>query len=322
MSVCTIVVTYNRYKLLTECLDALLAQSFSTDVLVIDNASNDGTSKRIEEDGYLVHPKISYRRLKENLGGTGGFYEGMKQAYENSYDYVWLMDDDAEPAYNALEILMDAIKKYPNYAAYAPTTYIGTKEEHTLSTFGHRGMFDYINTLPAFQQKPDCEIYQKKYAQIDMASFVGILVPKSSIDLIGLPRQEFFIHHDDTEYSLRLATLGKILLCNEGAIYHKEKRQEEKIARKFLWLHANRIRFEMLWLKYYGLRNSIYIALKYARTKKVYWDVACVYFELIKNILLYDDHKIKRIKFATHSVFDGIRGKFDNSKAKKILGVK
>jgi len=316
------VVTYNRYTLLKECLDALLNQSFPTDILLIDNASNDGTDSKLLEDGYLTYSQINYVRLEQNLGGAGGFYEGMKRAYEKGYDFIWLMDDDAEPALDALEILINAIECYPEYAAYAPATYIGTKEQHSLSSYGHRGMFDYKNTLPAFQQKPDASVYAQEFAEIDMASFVGILVPRTSVSTIGLPRAEFFIHHDDTEYSLRLATLGKILLCNKGAIYHKEKRQEEKIEKQFLWLKANRIRFEMLWLKYFGLRNSIHIALKYAKTKKVYIDVLFLYFELIKNILLYDDHKFKRLRFATHSVLDGVRGKFDNTKAKKILGVR
>lgn len=322
MNICTVVVTYNRYELLKECLDALLNQTHPTDILIIDNNSTDGTNTRIHEDDYLAYPTLTYKRLEQNIGGAGGFYEGMKQAHMQNYDFVWLMDDDAEPAIDALKILIDSIKTHPNFAAYAPATYIGTRDDNTLSTYGHRGMFDYVNTLPTFQQKLNPSIYAMPFAQIDMASFVGVLIPKGSIDAIGLPRKDFFIHHDDTEYSLRLATLGKILLCNDGKIYHKEKRQEEKVLRQFLGSSKNRIRFEMLWLKYFGLRNSIYTALKYARTKKVYWDIFLLYSTLIKDILLYDDQKIKRLRFASNSVMDGIRGNFDNTKAKKILGIK
>ena len=58
------------------------------------------------------------------------------------------------------------------------------------------------------------------------------------------PEKRFFIHHDDTEYSLRLVTLGKILMINDSLIYHKEKRQEEKIERKFLCFRKNRSKTE------------------------------------------------------------------------------
>jgi GT2 family glycosyltransferase len=316
--ICTIVVTYNRYELLKECLGALLNQHYFTDILIVDNASTDGTNKKIIEDGYLEYKNIIYERLDENRGGAGGFHFGVKYALENKYDYVWLMDDDAEPALNALKLLVENLND-EKYSAYAPKTLIGTKEDNTLSVFGHRGVFDYINCLPSFQKPIDLKEYEKKTTEIEMASFVGIFIPISSIKKIGLPEKRFFIHHDDSEYSLRLVTLGKILMINDSEIYHKEKRQEEKCERSFLWFKKNRIHFSKLWLKYFGLRNSIYIALKYGKGRRKYFLVSKLYFGLVKDILLYDDKKWIRIVFASHSFMDGIRGHFDNEKPTKIL---
>lgn len=317
MKICTVVVTFNRYELLKECLDSLLNQTAQNTILLVDNASTDGTDKKIIEDGYLEHKNIIYKRLDKNSGGAGGFHFGVKYALENAYDFVWLMDDDAEPELDALEILLQNIDE--KYSAYAPKTMIGTKENNVLSTFGHRGIFDYENCLPAFQKAIDLEEYEKDKCEIEMASFVGILIPISSIKKIGLPEERFFIHHDDTEYSLRLVTLGKILMVNKSVIYHKEKRQEEKIERQFLWFRKNRIKYEKLWLKYFGLRNSIFIAFKYGKGIKVYFLAFKLYFALIKDILLYDDKKWTRLVFATNSFFDGVRGHFDNEKPTKIL---
>lgn len=318
MRICTVVVTYNRYELLTECLDALLSQTLRTDILIVDNASTDGTDIKIAEDGYLDNTQIIYKKLTVNSGGAGGFHFGVKYALENDYDYVWLMDDDAEPELNALELLINNLDD-SKYSAYAPKTLIGTKDNHILSTFGHRGIFDYENCLPAFQKAINIKEYEKIKCEIEMASFVGILIPITSIKKIGLPEKRFFIHHDDTEYSLRLVTLGKILMVNQSIIYHKEKRQEEKIERQFLWFKKNRIKYEKLWLKYFGLRNSVYIAFKYGKGIKVYYLAFKLYFDLIKDILLYDDKKYTRLVFATNSFFDGLIGRFDNEKPTKIL---
>jgi len=318
LKICTVVVTFNRYELLKECLDSLLNQTTENTILLVDNASTDGTDKKIIEDGYLEHTNIIYKRLDKNSGGAGGFHFGVKYALENAYDFVWLMDDDAEPELDALEILLQNIDN-KKYSAYASKTMIGTKDNHTLSTFGHRGIFDYKNCLPAFQKGINLKEYEKDKCEIEMASFVGILIPISSIKKIGLPEERFFIHHDDTEYSLRLVTLGKILMINDSLIYHKEKRQEEKIERKFLGFKKNRIKFERLWLKYFGLRNSIFIAFKYGKGIKVYFLAFKLYFALIKDILLYDDKKWTRLVFATNSFFDGVRGHFDNEKPTKIL---
>lgn len=318
MRICTVVVTYNRYELLKECLDSLINQTILNTILVVDNASTDGTQKRIEEDGYLNNTQIIYKRLSVNSGGAGGFHFGVKYALENNYDYVWLMDDDAEPELNALELLINNLDD-SKYSAYAPKTLIGTKDNHTLSTFGHRGIFDYENCLPAFQKALNIKEYEKDKCEIEMASFVGILISITSIKKIGLPEQRFFIHHDDTEYSLRLASLGKILMVNKSIIYHKEKRQEEKIERQFLWFKKNRIKYERLWLKYFGLRNSVYIAFKYGKGYKKYFLAFKLYLDLISDILLYDDKKYIRLIFATNSFFDGLRGHFDNEKPTKIL---
>lgn len=318
MKICSIVITFNRYELLKECLDALLNQTVKTNILVVDNASTDNTDKKILEDGYLENKNIIYKKLEKNLGGSGGFHFGVKYGLENNYEYLWLMDDDAEPELNALELLIKNIDD-KKYSAYAPKTLIGNKENQVLSTFGHRGIFDYKNCLPAFQKAINPKEYEKYKCEIEMASFVGILIPTSSIKKIGLPEKRFFIHHDDTEYSLRLSTIGKILMINDSLIYHKEKRQEEKIERQFLCFKKNRIKFDKLWLKYFGLRNSIFIALKYGKGHKRYFLIIKLYFELIKDIILYDDRKYTRLVFATSSVFDGIRGIFDNEKPTRIL---
>lgn len=316
--VCVVVVTYNRYKLLKECLNALLGQTYTADILIVDNASTDGTEAGVNVDGYLKNKNIIYKRLDRNSGGAGGFFYGVRYALENSYDYAWLMDDDAEPELEALEVLLKNIDN-KKYSAYAPRVMIGTKEQNKLSTFGHRGNLDYINCLPAFQKSIHRAEYDKAKSEIEMASFVGILIPVISIQKIGLPDERFFIHHDDTEYSLRLATIGKILLVNTVGIYHKEKRQDEKIERSFLWIKKNRIRFDRLWLKYFGLRNSIYMACKYGKGAKRYFLIVRLYLELIKDILVYDDNKYIRLRFATASVLDGVRGVFDNEKPGKIL---
>lgn len=320
-SVCTVVVTYNRYSLLSECLDALFAQSYSTDIVVVDNASSDNTPARLKSDGYLDHHPLHLLTLKHNLGGAGGFYEGIKFAKERGYDFLWLMDDDAEPAHDALELLLLHVS--PAYSAYAPTLYSGTREEHIIQIAGHRGYFDFDTPLPMLQKPIDANLYRQESVEIDMASFVGILIPMEHIKRIGLPKKEFFIHYDDTEYSLRLRKFGKILMVGESKIYHKDRRQDEKYIKKILWFKKPRVRFDKLWIKYYGVRNSVYLALRYGRNRpKIYLILIRGYLLLLKDIIMYDDNKLKRIHFATSSYLDGITGLFDNEKPKKILGIR
>jgi rhamnopyranosyl-N-acetylglucosaminyl-diphospho-decaprenol beta-1,3/1,4-galactofuranosyltransferase len=88
-TVAAVVVTYNRSRLLLECLDALLRQTRPVDkIVLIDNASTDGTVEVLRSRGYLANPKIDYQRSEFNSGGAGGFHDGMKRAHELGFDWI------------------------------------------------------------------------------------------------------------------------------------------------------------------------------------------------------------------------------------------
>ena len=101
MNVTAVVVTYNRKELLARCLEALAAQTHRiATTIVIDNASTDGTEDVLERFDVQV------TRRPENAGSAGGFAEGVIRAGEVGSDWVWLMDDDAEPTAEALETML------------------------------------------------------------------------------------------------------------------------------------------------------------------------------------------------------------------------
>ena len=77
-SVAAVVVTYNRKDLLLECLDCLckqdlgaLGERYGLSVIVVDNASTDGTEEALA--ALAESGKITYFNTGENLGGAGGF---------------------------------------------------------------------------------------------------------------------------------------------------------------------------------------------------------------------------------------------------------
>ena len=101
--IAAVVVTYNRKELLRECIEALLVQSMNQlDILLIDNASTDGTYEYVE-DLVMENDTIYYMNTGSNLGGAGGFHYGLKEAYNRGYDYMWIMDDDTIATPDALK---------------------------------------------------------------------------------------------------------------------------------------------------------------------------------------------------------------------------
>ena len=107
--VLNVIVTYNRLNDLKVCVENIKAQTYKNlDILVVNNGSTDGTTEYLaEQTGIKV---IS----QGNLGGAGGFYAGMKYMIDNSYDWLWMMDDDGIPDTKQLEMLLAFNKKTKN----------------------------------------------------------------------------------------------------------------------------------------------------------------------------------------------------------------
>ena len=338
-TVCAVVVTYNRKKLLKECLEALIKQTRPIQAIyLIDNASTDGTPDLLLEKDYIkeLPPKnlskpwekefeiknltdedtikLYYVRMHENTGGAGGFHEGVKRGYERGYDWLWLMDDDAEPYIDSLEILSNYFKK-KDIVGLAGTV---IRPNGSIAV-SHRGIVDYSRIFPLIQKPLDLNNYSRNECDIHTASFVGFLIKSEAIAKIGYPIKDFFIHHDDIEYSLRLLQIGKIKLIPKSKILHKEA-AKKGIEKSFLWMKSERIPYDKLWLSYYSKRNLMWLGKKYTTNRARFYSGAIKsLIRTIVGVILFDDKKFKRIRFILNAYIDGLKGKFDNEKPKRLL---
>lgn len=135
-----VIVTWNRKDAVAAVLRALSAQTFPAerlDVVVVDNASTDGTSEALigrwrpdvvaenpstaahepdfripgRAEGAGLFGSLSLVRNAHNLGGCGGFNTGF--AFVERYlghgepDYVWLVDDDVDLPPDAAQRLVE-----------------------------------------------------------------------------------------------------------------------------------------------------------------------------------------------------------------------
>jgi GT2 family glycosyltransferase len=296
--ICAVVVTFNRKALLKECLTALLRQTRRLDeIIVMDNASTDGTEELVK----AKFTDITYIRLPENIGGAGGFHEGMKLAYEKGYDWIWVMDDDAVPLPDALEQLITspAILQ-PKVYGLACTV---INPDDSICVF-HRRMFD---TRGVREKPADAIKYREPFFEIDTASFVGFLISRKAIDEVGLPLKDFFIFYDDTEYSLRIREKGFILNVSASKIMHVTGGQP--LSRWALW------RQPLGWRNYYLTRNQIYTYSKYGSSRLRFFPRLFVFCILMLGVLLvFRRSKLQGMRLLWSGVYDGLRGRLGKNK--------
>ena len=287
--VVAIVVTYNRLKMLKKCIFALQSQNYSCDILVVDNASNDGTKEWIVSN--FSNGELIYFNTEKNIGGAGGFNYGIKKAIDLDYKYVWLMDDDCIVNNDSLEKLMNADKM-----------------------LGGPQNYGYLSSVVLWIDGTECKMNRQKYknniviisncgtnnvVKVDQSTFVSILIPAITIRKVGLPIKEFFIWGDDIEYTRRITIRNKIpsYMINDSFVVHEMKcNNGSNIALDDI----DRIdRYK------YAFRNECYLYRKEGIKGMVYYLLKW-FLNFFRVLFTRNDKKTKRLKVMVYGIFEGI----------------
>lgn len=303
--ICAVVVTFNRKELLINCLNAINLQIFKPHtVLIVDNASTDGTQKIVKDNGYynVVNNGIRYLYLllPNNQGGAGGFYNGMKTAYESNEDFdaVWVMDDDGVPD----EKCLYELQKYLSHCSFL-SPLVCNKEnpsEMAFATLAETNV-DKVKILNSAG-------IVKNHAN----PFNGILFKRDLMDKIGFPKKEMFIWGDENEYEARAIKNGFAPMTILAAKHFHPKDRlvlfPDFLGRKnIVFVESSPLR---CYCKY---RNTSYVLVKYKGLVNLLFYV----FRYLWYFIISRKFDVNNAVLFCDAVCDGIKGDF--SKHKKFF---
>ncbi|WP_237111782.1 glycosyltransferase family 2 protein [Nocardioides sp. WS12] len=208
MRVQAVVVTFNRLAMLQRLIPRLQAVEGLERILVVDNASTDGTGEWLGASG------VEFETLATNTGGAGGFHHGLEWAVREGADLVWLMDDDGMPAPDCLDRLLERVERDglefcgpavlaehdPSRLCFPIRLPGGTKVVHAMAEVEAAAVDGLIEGV--------------------VIPFNGVLVTRDLVERIGLPREEFFIWGDDVEYLWRAERAGARIATVVDAHFH------------------------------------------------------------------------------------------------------
>lgn len=284
-TIAAIVVTYNRKDMLKECISKILSQTQQCDIVIIDNASTDGTDKLVLE---LQTERIHYHRLPQNTGGAGGYFEGILWAMGHKYEYFWLLDDDTFPEKTALEELVSASQTLENKYGFLSSVALwkdGTECKMNRQMLS-KHYYEYINLI------------EDGIILANQATFVSLFLHREVVARVGLPIKEFFIWGDDVEYTRRISVRFHYpcYLVGKSKVIHM---MENNIGSNIVYDNIDRIN-----RYYYAYRNENYTFRKEGTKAFVFWLIRCLIC-MMNIICKSEHHKFRRIKIMLKGMLKG-----------------
>ncbi|MBR4924726.1 MAG: glycosyltransferase family 2 protein [Prevotella sp.] len=245
MKITAVVVTYNRKELLKKVILSLKEIPMLTSIVVVNNGSTDGTEQWLTEQTGIE------TITQANVGGSGGFYTGIKYAYEQGADWIWCMDDDVFPEPTCLSQLLKQAED-PSVGILCPRRiqageiFVNECQEidttHTFSSMHQKRLTPEVN----------------EPLDIEGMVFEGPLIRRKVVESIGFPNKDLFIFYDDTDYSLRAVKAGFRVVYVPDAIM-----QKEKFFSNDTWTEKQQ---KKKWKRRYQVRNSAYFNHHYGTT--------------------------------------------------------
>ncbi len=212
-----LVLTYNREALLSRCLQAILTQSRLPDeVIVLDNASTDGTVALLRYGPFPNRERIRAYRLERNVGCAGGFDVLVRIGWQRGLDWIWCMDDDVIPDPTALEALL---------AAYGEN--FSRPEEVSFLVSAARSEAGAPSNVPEIDLRAPwlhcanwADRLDRGLVRLRWSTFNSILIPRCTLNRIGGLCADLYYAGEDVDFTLRATEVAPGYLVGSSKVMH------------------------------------------------------------------------------------------------------
>jgi GT2 family glycosyltransferase len=296
------IVTYSdRAELLSQVLDGVFAQTEEARigcVVVCDNGAGQSTKDFLSSVG-AREPKLRVITLPENTGSAGGYAKAIKAAVDSGCEYIWCLDDDNQPAPDALEQLLLALESVKPGAALLslredrPQYILRANGGSVKDTFGRPHSFLGFSVLDIPKKissrilknfsNDTFEIHSEKPIPVPYAPYGGFFFKAKHLSQVGLPNEALYLYGDDHEFTARFVVKGypiylvpRSLIKDLERSWHRDRIHASRWGSQQLLSDGEESKMERL---YYSVRNRAFF-----ETHCLHWNKSLSY---VTNALGY-----------------------------------
>lgn len=216
LNIFVIVLTCNNEKLIFSCLSQLTRLkkgNFKISIIVVDNGSKDRTIQLVKNK----FPKVILITNQVNYGFAKGINYGLKLAYQQSADYLLLLNDDVIVSDDfVFQLVSHAEKK--SYFICGPK--IKTVDNKIWSL---GGLIDKLHFSGSLIGLGEDDRRKNKDVSVDFISGTAMLVNRAVFQKIGFLDEDYFLYYDDVDFCFRAKKQGfQSILVPSVEIVHLE----------------------------------------------------------------------------------------------------
>ncbi|MCV6637581.1 glycosyltransferase family 2 protein [Candidatus Albibeggiatoa sp. nov. NOAA] len=240
--VAIVVLNWQTWQATLACLDSLrqLETIFSITLVICDNHSenqsleeiSDWIKQHYSDNQYKIHSKPNFIKqvhldcvliqTGENLGFAGGMNVGIRYVLQQeTYDYIWLLNNDTQVAANALDKLYQCAQQ--EKTGLIGSTILETDQPEIVQCAGGCRYYPWVTVFKnvyagqTLQQLPSLPT-----PKLDYIYGASLFFPVSVIKQVGLLNEEYFLFYEELDYCQRLKQAGyRIAWCRDSFVYHQ-----------------------------------------------------------------------------------------------------
>jgi GT2 family glycosyltransferase/lipopolysaccharide/colanic/teichoic acid biosynthesis glycosyltransferase len=270
VEISAVIVTYNSRSVIGSCLDSLKQQSIHdrTEVIVVDNASSDGTPALVRER----YPWVKLIAGRKNVGFSRGVNIGIRSAQGDNF---LILNPDTVVREDSIEKLLAFLKDTPSAGIVGPKlVYHDGNLQYTCRRFYtfkvlllRRTFFGKIfKDSSAVADHLMLDFDHNSTREVDWLLGACILVRREAVESVGLLDERFFLYFEDVDWCYRMGQKGwKVYYRPESVVVHNYARDSAQsvLNRSFIAHLASLIRYYEKW------NFVLYFLKKYREVIKV-----------------------------------------------------
>jgi GT2 family glycosyltransferase len=224
-----VVVTYNGMQWIDSCIESLQGSACSVSIIIVDNASQDGTPEHIKEkfhDVELIHSG-------ENLGFGQANNKGIKQALDKGAEYIFLLNQDARIESDTIGTLVNTHEKHPEFAVLSPV-HLNGKGDRLDGGFQNYAGPEYTDELlNDLLLKKDAEVYATRFVNA-----TAWMLSRKCLERVGGFDPIFFHYGEDYNYCQRVQYHEmKVGIVPSARIFHDRVYKQELYGPEQIYRH-------------------------------------------------------------------------------------